>query len=153
MAGIPVRTGKKSVCAPTGTMFTIPLVVRLLLGGAWTLTWTNLTCRLEAILPPWAVLHRVDPSCPVHEQVTRAKVLVPTTGTVDAAAIAAPSDLRLIAQPAAGFANIDLAAARKRNVPVTIAPGKMRPRKHSSSPEVQSSQHWEADLARLADCT
>ena len=76
------------------------------------------------MLPPWAVLHRVDPSRAVHEQVTRAKVLIPTTGTMDAAAIAAPPDLRLIAQPAAGFANIDLAAAKKRNVPVTIAPGR-----------------------------
>jgi hypothetical protein len=56
-------------------------------------------------------------------QVANAKVLVPTTGLVDAAAIAAAHDLRLVAQPAAGYANIDLDAAKQRGIPVTIAPG------------------------------
>jgi glyoxylate reductase len=60
----------------------------------------------------------------VLHQVANAKVLVPTTGLVDAAAIAAARDLRLIAQPAAGYANIDLEAAKQRGIPVTIAPGK-----------------------------
>eukprot|EP00882_Tetradesmus_deserticola_P020991 GHRQ01022685.1.p4 GENE.GHRQ01022685.1~~GHRQ01022685.1.p4 ORF type:complete len:100 (-),score=32.39 GHRQ01022685.1:1100-1399(-) len=57
-------------------------------------------------------------------QVANAKVLVPTTGLVDAAAIAAARDLRLIAQPAAGYANIDIEAAKQRSIPVTIAPGR-----------------------------
>lgn len=48
---------------------------------------------------------------------------MPTTGLVDAAAIVAAHDLRLIAQPAAGYANIDLEAAKQRGIPVTIAPG------------------------------
>jgi phosphoglycerate dehydrogenase-like enzyme len=60
-------------------------------------------------------------------QVANAKVLVPTTGVVDAAAIAAAQDLRLIAQPAAGYANIDLEAAKQRGIPVTIAPGEGKP--------------------------
>uniref|UniRef100_A0A383V9Z4 D-isomer specific 2-hydroxyacid dehydrogenase NAD-binding domain-containing protein n=1 Tax=Tetradesmus obliquus TaxID=3088 RepID=A0A383V9Z4_TETOB len=79
--------------------------------------------KLERMLPPWAKLHRMDPTRPLAEQVANAKVLVPTTGLVDAAAIAAAHDLRLIAQPAAGYANIDLEAAKQRGIPVTIAPG------------------------------
>lgn len=82
-------------------------------------------CRVEKMLPPWAKLCRIDPSRPLHAQVSAARVLIPTTGIVDAAAIAAPSDLRLIAQPAAGYANIDVEAARARGVPVTIAPGEI----------------------------
>ncbi|KAF6261226.1 hypothetical protein COO60DRAFT_1636971 [Scenedesmus sp. NREL 46B-D3] len=75
------------------------------------------------MLPPWAKLRRMDPTKPLAQQVANAKVLVPTTGHVDAAAIAAAHDLRLIAQPAAGYANIDLEAAKQRGIPVTIAPG------------------------------
>lgn len=51
------------------------------------------------------------------------RVLIPTTGVVGAADIAAVRDLRLIAQPAAGYNNIDVEAAKRRGVPVTIAPG------------------------------
>eukprot|EP00882_Tetradesmus_deserticola_P030003 GHRQ01033655.1.p2 GENE.GHRQ01033655.1~~GHRQ01033655.1.p2 ORF type:complete len:124 (+),score=29.05 GHRQ01033655.1:142-513(+) len=80
--------------------------------------------KLERMLPAWAKLHRMDPSRPLAEQVANAKVLVPTTGLVDAAAIAAARDLRLIAQPAAGYANIDIEAAKQRSIPVTIAPGR-----------------------------
>lgn len=64
-----------------------------------------------------------DQARPLHEQVADARVIIPTTGRVDAAAIAAAPRLRLIAQPAAGYANIDVEAAKKRGVPVTIAPG------------------------------
>jgi phosphoglycerate dehydrogenase-like enzyme len=61
---------------------------------------------------------------PLAEQCRGAHVLVPTTGRVDAACIAAalPS-LALIAQPASATGNIDLAAAKQRGVPVTHAPG------------------------------
>lgn len=45
------------------------------------------------------------------------------TGTVDAAAIAASPNLKLIAQPAAGYNNVDIEAAKARGVPVTLAPG------------------------------
>lgn len=78
---------------------------------------------LEARLPAWARLHRMDPSKPLHAQVANAKVLIPTTGSVDANVIDSVLDLRLIAQPAAGYNNIDIAAAAQRGVPVTIAPG------------------------------
>ncbi|KAG2493655.1 hypothetical protein HYH03_008170 [Edaphochlamys debaryana] len=65
----------------------------------------------------------MDPTRPLAEQVRNARVLIPTTGLVTAADIAAPTDLRLVAQPAAGYNNIDVEAARRRGVPVTIAPG------------------------------
>lgn len=82
------------------------------------------TCtRLEALLPPWARLVRVDPSRPLTHQAANARVIIPTTGTVCADLIAAAPRLRLIAQPAAGYNNIDVAAARARGIPVTIAPG------------------------------
>jgi phosphoglycerate dehydrogenase-like enzyme len=85
--------------------------------------WHPLRLRLAKMLPPWARLRVMDPSRPLAEQVADARVLIPTTGDVDAAAIAAARDLRLIAQPAAGTANIDVAAAAARGVPVTNAPG------------------------------
>lgn len=75
------------------------------------------------MLPPWGKLHRMNPKRPLHEQVAGAKVLIPTTGEVTAQDIRAARDLKLIAQPAAGYNNIDVEAAKQRNVPVTIAPG------------------------------
>lgn len=98
-------------------------------------TWDVLWCldgwheprdRLDALLrqrAPWARLRTVEPGRTVAEQCAGAQVLIPTTGVVDAAAINAAAGLRLIAQPAAGTANIDLEAARARGVPVTFAPG------------------------------
>ncbi|KAF5834636.1 D-isomer specific 2-hydroxyacid dehydrogenase [Dunaliella salina] len=65
----------------------------------------------------------MDPSIPLHEQVQNAHVLIPTTGAVDGKAINASPNLRLIAQPASGYCNIDIAAARARSIPVTLAPG------------------------------
>ncbi len=55
-------------------------------------------------------------------------MLIPTTGLVTARDIQAAEDLRLVAQPAAGYNNIDVEAARARGVPVTIAPGGHRVR-------------------------
>jgi phosphoglycerate dehydrogenase-like enzyme len=98
-------------------------------GGVWEVFWCypgwwDLAERLEALLPAWARLARVDASRPLGEQVGGARVLIPTTGVVDAATIAAASpNLRLIAQPAAGFDGIDVAAAAAAGVPVTLAPG------------------------------
>lgn len=79
--------------------------------------------KLQAVLPPWAKLHCMDPALPLAQQVANARVLIPTTGLVDAAVIAAAPHLKLIAQPAAGTANIDLEAAKQRGIPVTYAPG------------------------------
>jgi phosphoglycerate dehydrogenase-like enzyme len=50
-------------------------------------------------------------------------VILPSNGHVDAAAIDAAPSLVLIQQPAAGYEGIDLAAARRRGVPVCNAPG------------------------------
>ncbi len=44
-------------------------------------------------------------------------------GIVDRQSIYAATDLRLIAQPASGYNNIDVQAARERGVPITLAPG------------------------------
>lgn len=60
---------------------------------------------------------------PLAAQVSDAKVLVPTTGEVPAEAIDAATDLVLITQPASGLDNVDLAAAKRRGVPVCSAPG------------------------------
>ncbi|KAI8467481.1 MAG: D-isomer specific 2-hydroxyacid dehydrogenase [Monoraphidium minutum] len=109
--------------------------------------WHPLREMLERILPPWAALRVLDPSRPLCEQCADAKVLIPTTGTVDAAAIGAARGLRLIAQPAAGYANIDVAAARARGVPVTIAPGYNR---HSTA---EAALMLMLMLARRIDAT
>ncbi len=56
-------------------------------------------------------------------QVARARVLIPTTGLVTAEDIAAAPHLRLITQPAAGYNNIAVHAAKERGIPVCTAPG------------------------------
>jgi phosphoglycerate dehydrogenase-like enzyme len=69
-------------------------------------------------------LRMFDPSKgTLASQVARARVLVPTTGRVTAEDIDAARDLLLITQPASGLDNVDLAAARRRGVPVANAPG------------------------------
>jgi hypothetical protein len=85
--------------------------------------WHAAANMLEQMLPPWARLKRINPQQPLQDQVAHAKVLIPTNGLVNAAVIAAAPELRLIAQPAAGYANIDLQAAKQQGVPVTRAPG------------------------------
>lgn len=55
---------------------------------------------------------------------TDARVLIPTTGIVDAQTIRGAKHLKLIAQPAAGYNNIDVEVAKQLGIPVTIAPGK-----------------------------
>lgn len=94
-------------------------------GATWSVVWCldawgDLFDRFRAVLPPWATLRMFDPAAgSLADQVAGAAVLVPTTGRVDAAAIAAAGPtLRLIVQPASGTENIDLAAARAAGVPV-----------------------------------
>jgi lactate dehydrogenase-like 2-hydroxyacid dehydrogenase len=60
---------------------------------------------------------------PLVDELRDAQVILPSNGRIDAAAVAAPRDLRLIQQPAAGYEAIDLDAARARGVPVCNAPG------------------------------
>lgn len=85
--------------------------------------WHAYYKRLQEILPSWAKLRAMDPSQPLHMQVADAKVLIPTTGRVSAQDINAVKDLRLITNPAAGYNNIDIEAAKVRGVPVCTAPG------------------------------
>jgi len=92
----------------------------------WCLdAWGDLYDRVRAALPPWARLRMYDPSLgDLPSQCAGVAVLIPTTGAVDARAIdAALPSLRLIAQPASGVENIDLAAARAAGVPVVACRG------------------------------
>ncbi|GLC46125.1 hypothetical protein PLESTB_001192700 [Pleodorina starrii] len=123
--GQPSHTGTRLTCRSTpaheraaGEQLEEPWEVWWCYDG-----WHPAADRLERLLPPWALLKRMDPSRPLADQVSRARVLIPTTGLVTAADIYAAADLRLVAQPAAGYNNIDVEAARARGVPVTIAPG------------------------------
>jgi glyoxylate reductase len=87
----------------------------------WCLdAWHDLYACFAAALPPWARLRMFDPAAgTLASQCSGAAVLIPTTGPVNGAAIAAAGpSLRLIAQPASGTDNIDLAAARSAGVPV-----------------------------------
>jgi len=91
----------------------------------WCLdAWADLAARVAARLPPWAALHVFDPAAgSLAAQAAGATVLIPTTGPVDAAVIAAAAPtLRLIVQPASGVENIDLDAARAAGVPVLACP-------------------------------
>ena len=85
--------------------------------------WFEVADRLEAMLPAWATLRRMDPSLPLAEQVVSSDVLIPTTGTVDEAVIRAATRCKLIAQPAAGTDCIALDVAKQLGIPVTNAPG------------------------------
>ncbi|KAG1660833.1 hypothetical protein FOA52_008944 [Chlamydomonas sp. UWO 241] len=85
--------------------------------------WYDVADRLERMLPSWARLVRMSGDRPLSEQVANCDVLIPTTGTVDAAIIRAAPKCKLIAQPAAGHDNIDRGVARELGIPVTIAPG------------------------------
>jgi phosphoglycerate dehydrogenase-like enzyme len=90
--------------------------------------------RLEAMLPPWARLRRVDPSRPLAEQVASAHVLIPTSSLVGPQELAAASACRLVAQPCAGCAEIDQAAAAQRGIPVTCAPGARQAHRAAGTP-------------------
>ena len=90
----------------------------------WCYTgWFAVADLLEARLPAWGTLKRMDPNLPLSEQVSQSDVLIPTTGMVDEAVIRAATKCKLIAQPAAGTDNIALDVARELGIPVTTAPG------------------------------
>ena len=61
--------------------------------------------------------------CTCCVQVQNASVVIPTTGLVSGEAIRAAPKLRLIAQPATGYNNIDVDAASALGIPVCTAPG------------------------------
>jgi phosphoglycerate dehydrogenase-like enzyme len=64
-----------------------------------------------------------DRSISIERAVAGVQVILPSNAPINAAVIAAASELRLIQQPAAGTENIDLEAARARSIPVCNAPG------------------------------
>jgi lactate dehydrogenase-like 2-hydroxyacid dehydrogenase len=51
-------------------------------------------------------------SIPIEKQMASVDVLIPTVAKVDAALLKAAPQLQLIVQPAAGYQNIDVEAAR-----------------------------------------
>ncbi len=85
--------------------------------------WFPVVDAIRAKLPRGAVIRARDPATPLAEAITDAHVILPSNAPIDAAALAAAPGLRLIQQPAVGYENIDLAAARARGVPVCNAPG------------------------------
>lgn len=86
--------------------------------------WRPIVEYIRQRLPPGVSIRVRDPSRPLQDEVRDAQVVLPSNAVLDAAAIDAARDLRLIQQPAAGYDLIDLEAARRRGVPVCNAPGR-----------------------------
>jgi phosphoglycerate dehydrogenase-like enzyme len=84
--------------------------------------WLSIVDAIRERLPSDATIRIWDRSRPLPVELADAHVILPSNATVDAAAIAAARDLRLIQQPAVGTEKIDLAAARTRGVPVCNVP-------------------------------
>lgn len=59
----------------------------------------------------------------IMEHIKDADIYILAVEKVDAEVIHAAENLKLIVKPAAGFDNIDIAEATKRDIPVTFAPG------------------------------
>jgi phosphoglycerate dehydrogenase-like enzyme len=85
--------------------------------------WLPIVETIEAQLPPHHQLVRWDRRRPLALEVGEAEVLLPSNGHVDDEVLAAAPKLRLIQQPAVGTEPIDIAAARRRGIPVCNAPG------------------------------
>jgi len=73
-------------------------------------------------LPAGASIRVRDFGRPLAADLVDTNVILPSNARIDAAAIGAPRDLRLIQQPAVGYEGIDLDAARARGVPACNAP-------------------------------
>ena len=85
--------------------------------------WLPIVDEIRRRLPAGVEIRTRDLDRPLLAQLDDVNVILPSNGRIDAAAIAAPRDLRLVQQPAAGYEGIDLEAARARGVPVCNAPG------------------------------
>jgi phosphoglycerate dehydrogenase-like enzyme len=85
--------------------------------------WFPIVEYIRRRLPAGVVIRVRDFSRPLAAELRDANVILPSNALLDAEAIAAPSDLRLVQQPAVGVEGIDLEAARARGVPVCNAPG------------------------------
>jgi phosphoglycerate dehydrogenase-like enzyme len=84
--------------------------------------WLPIVDAIRERLPPGASIRVRDHGRPLATELVDTNVILPSNARIDAAAIAAPRDLRLIQQPAVGYEGIDLDAARGREVPVCNAP-------------------------------
>jgi phosphoglycerate dehydrogenase-like enzyme len=85
--------------------------------------WFTIVDYIRARLPAGVSIRIRDFDRPITEELATANVILPSNARIDAAAIHAPRDLRLIQQPAVGVEWIDLEAARLRGVPVCNAAG------------------------------
>lgn len=90
----------------------------------WTFDgWELVRNLILESLPEWAELRIVDSTKPLGDQVADTEVIIPTTGPLPAQVVEAAPKLQLILQPAAGYSNIPLEAAKARGIPVCNAPG------------------------------
>jgi phosphoglycerate dehydrogenase-like enzyme len=94
--------------------------VRILYCGSG---WLDVVGLIRARLPAGASIEVWDRAVPLARALADVQVILPSNAAIDAAAIAAPRELALIQQPAAGVENIDRVAAAARGVPVCNAPG------------------------------
>ncbi len=85
--------------------------------------WLPIVDCIEAALPPAHQLVRWDRRRPLAEEVGDVDVILPSNSKIDDEVLAAAPRLRLIQQPAVGTEPIDVAAARRRGVPVCNSPG------------------------------
>jgi len=85
--------------------------------------WLPMVDAVRERLPEGAAIRLRDYDRPLAAEVAAAHVILPSNAPIDAEAIAAATDLRLIQQPAVGVDVVDLDAARARGVPVCNAPG------------------------------
>ena len=85
--------------------------------------WLVVADRLGTRLPSQMIVGTRSFDRPLAEQVADVDVLIPSNSPVDAAVIRAAPRLKLIQQPATGYEDIDLHAAREHGIPVCNAPG------------------------------
>jgi len=84
--------------------------------------WLPMVDYIRERLPAGASIRVRDFGRPLAADLVDTNVILPSNARIDAAAIGAPRDLRLIQQPAVGYEGIDLDAARARGVPACNAP-------------------------------
>ncbi len=88
--------------------------------------WLDVVTAIRRALEREGVTAEVvvrDPSRSLAPQLEGADVVLPSHAPIGAAELDAAGTVRLIQQPAVGYENVDLAAARARGIPVCNAPG------------------------------
>jgi D-3-phosphoglycerate dehydrogenase len=84
--------------------------------------WFPVVEAIRSRLGPDHTIEVRDFSRPLVESLRTAEVILPSNAPLDASCIEAARSLALIQQPAVGVEGIDLAAARRRGIPVCNAP-------------------------------